>query len=87
MTDKPVNGPPPDLSSVAAQITDEALVKLDHAEWLGQFATVLGMQRPNGPPMSVFRQGSIAKLRMAQRYIRLLQDENTELKRQLSEAI
>jgi hypothetical protein len=64
-----------DLSKVASQITDEALRKLDHAAWLSQFATVLGMQRPNSPPMSVFRQGAIAKLQLAERYIRLLEKE------------
>lgn len=70
----PLNGSPTvDLASAAAQITDEALVRMDHANWLGQFAQILGLQRPGGPPMTALRQGSIAKLQLAQRYIRLLE--------------
>jgi hypothetical protein len=70
-----VNGAPPDIAKAASKITDEALRRIDHAAWLGQFATVLGMQRPGGPPTSVFRQGAIAKLQLAERYIRLLEKE------------
>src|SRR5262245_57812427 len=63
-----------------ASIPDDALIRMPHANWLNEFAMVLGMTRQNGPPMTPFRQGAIAKLRLAARYIRMLERE-CEIKR------
>lgn len=56
-------------------IPDDVVRKMPHEQWLREFAQVLGMTRPNSPPMTPFRQGAIAKLRLAAQYIALLHKE------------
>jgi hypothetical protein len=75
--DEPVSARPlrvePEV--MISTIPDDVLRKMPHAAWLAEFSQILGMTRPNGPPMTPFRQGAIAKLKLASRYIELLEKE------------
>jgi hypothetical protein len=64
-----------DKVKVLSSVPDDVLRRMNHAEWLGDFAKVIGTTRPGGPPMTVFRQGATERLRLAERYIRLLEKE------------
>ena len=55
------------------RISTEALKKLNHAEWLDNFARV--MQLKTGVEMTATRQGVIGRLGLAAEYIRLLEHE------------
>jgi hypothetical protein len=61
---------------MTAEIADDVLRKMNHAEWLEQFSTVLSIQ-PTGRtnPMTPFRVGAISRLQLANRYIKLLESE------------
>jgi hypothetical protein len=80
MTDKPtVNGGPSFLKPQMVDpyaMSDDALRRMDHDKWIGTFARVLEVELPNhGRPMTPFRAGAITRLKLAQRYIRLLQHD------------
>ena len=67
-------------------VQEAALRRLNHAEWLHQFAAALETPPPGMPrgPMTPFKIGAIARLRMAGDYITLLQrdlrDKDREIK-------
>jgi hypothetical protein len=71
---------PPDITADPAK--DNLLRKLNHAEWLGQFAIILELQTETRRPMTPFRAGAISRLRMAAEYIDLLQREQRDLVRE-----
>lgn len=47
------------------------------ADWLGQFAVLMGADVPGRPPkpMTPFRQGAITKLKMSSEYMRQIETE------------
>lgn len=60
------------------EVNDNTLRRMNHVEWLAQFAQVLQMQPRNrdaAVPMSPFRAGAIGRLVLASRYIGLLVKE------------
>lgn len=74
--DRPtLNGEPLAAPKVEAKIDDDILRRMNHVEWLNDFAKVLGMQRPGGPPQTPMRQGAIARLQLAAQYIELLKKD------------
>lgn len=86
MTDKPpLNGAPldgltgshikPAATVDAERVPDDVLRRLNHADWLGQFAQVLNLKAPGSPPMTPMRQGAITRLELAAKYIRLLEKD------------
>jgi hypothetical protein len=80
-----LDGPPdgkvmPTLDPTEA-IHEDVLRRMEHAKWLREFAMVLGMTRPNSPPMTPFRQGAIAKLKLAARFIELQQRDIWQAKK------
>ena len=68
-----VNGGPASAAP-AGEITPDRLRRMNHVEWLGQFAQVLGISpKDHGIPMTPFRAGAISRLRFAATYIALLE--------------
>jgi len=60
-------------------LSDDALRKLAHADWLVQFAVSLQMTREKrGAPMTPFILGAISRLQMAADYIRLIERDLVE---------
>jgi hypothetical protein len=86
-----VNGSPGFEPAQRVKVTpppDEVLRKMNHKEWLDQFAEVLQVS-PSG--MTPMKAGAIGRLTLAKHYIQLLEaelvmleHENDRLKRQLS---
>jgi hypothetical protein len=62
------------------RVSTEALRKLDHADWLENFARVMQLQ--TGIEMTPMRQGVIGRLNLAAEYIRLLQVDVKKLRKQ-----
>jgi hypothetical protein len=54
---------------------DVALRRMDHRQWLSQFAFALETSPKAGPQMTPFRAGAIGRLRLAVQYIKLLEHE------------
>ena len=55
-------------------LSDEALRKLPHADWLAQFALTLQTTRvKRGQPVTPFLLGAVSRLQMAADYIRILE--------------
>ena len=85
MSDQSKNGPAPGSALHVEQpspVTDAVLRKINHREWLEQFATVLGLRSERGPPMSPMRMGAISRLKLAVAYIDLLERENRDYLRE-----
>jgi hypothetical protein len=61
------------------RVSVETLKKLNHAEWLDNFARV--MQLKTGVEMTPTRQGVIGRLGLAAEYIRLLEHEVRKLEK------
>lgn len=59
------------------ELSEAVLRRMNHVEWLQQFAQVLQMQPRDktGVPMTPFRAGAIGRLVLAARYIGLLVKE------------
>ena len=89
MIDKPtLNGAPlihermPDAEAVP----EEALRRMNHAEWLGQFSVVLDTPVQGRPtPMTPFRMGAITRLKLAARYIALLEADVVALQKRIKD--
>jgi hypothetical protein len=72
-------------------VDEKVLRKMNHVEWLRQFAQVLQVQpRDRASPMTPFRAGAIGRLTLASRYIGVLVRElhwlakdNRELRKKL----
>jgi hypothetical protein len=58
----------------AVRVSQEVLLKLDHVEWLENFAKVMRMQ--TGVEMTPMRQGVISRVNLAAEYIRYLKVQN-----------
>lgn len=65
-------------------VSDDALRKMDHPEWLEQFAKVMQMQ--TGVEMTPMRAGVINRCEMAAQYIKLLEGESRALATKLAES-
>ena len=81
-----------DLAKVAASTLPLNLLrKMNHREWLSQFAMTLEapVKGLAGKPvmMTPFKQGAINRLRMASQYIEALEAENAALQRDLDKAL
>lgn len=81
------NGPtdPPILQVEQSHpVADAVLRKINHREWLEQFAMVLGLRAPDGqgPPMTPMRAGAISRLKLVIQYIDLLERENRDYLRE-----
>jgi len=64
------------------KMPDDVLRKMNHSEWLMQFAAVLNMKHPGREqPMTPFRAGAISRLALARQYIELLEHENKMYRR------
>ena len=89
-----MTGPPPFVNGAPAAVlpgvdeVPEAVVRaFGHAEWLRQFSVALQYRPDPAVPgrhvpveMTPFRQGAVAKLQLAARYIHLLEDDLALLK-------
>lgn len=61
---------------ITPQMDAAVLRKMNHKEWLGEFAKILQMQRGGvNIPMTPFRKGTIGRLQLAEQYIMLLEKE------------
>ena len=67
------------------RVTVETLRKLNHAEWLDNFARV--MQLKTGVEMTPTRQGVIGRLGLAAEYIRLMEHELRKLQKNHDDAL
>lgn len=65
-------------------VSDDVLRKMDHSDWLEQFAKVMQMQ--TGVEMTPMRAGVINRCEMAAQYIKLLEGESRALTTRLAEA-
>jgi hypothetical protein len=63
---------------------DVALRRMDHRQWLSQFAFVLETSPKGGPQMTPFRAGAIGRLRLAAQYIELLEHEAKQSRREIA---
>lgn len=71
-----------DQTITVPKMPDDVLRKMNHSEWLQQFATVLNMKHPGREqPMTPFRAGAISRLHLARQYIELLEHENKMYRR------
>lgn len=72
-----------DNTVAVPKMPDDVLRKMNHAEWLQQFASVLNMKHPGRTeqPMTPFRAGAISRMLLARQYILLLEHENKMFRR------
>jgi hypothetical protein len=81
--------PPPDLNgpsnpAVPGPLKDEFIRRMNHGEWLSQFAVTLEVSQKDRPvPMTPFRAGAISRLRFAAAYIDLLEREARDYVREI----
>ena len=77
--------PSSDASDKIKQLIDDQIVRgFQHVEWLSQLAIVLetaNAKRGGGTP---FQSGAVMRIRMAVRYIELLERETRDLTRQVA---
>lgn len=78
------NNPPPDDGDYHTLPADTALRRMDHRQWLAQFAFVLETSPKGGPQMTPFRAGAIGRLRLAAQYIELLEHEAKQSRREIA---
>lgn len=71
-----------DATVTVPQMPDATLRRMNHVEWLAQFAAVLNMKHPGRDnPMTPFRAGAISRLQLCRQYILLLEHENKMYRR------
>lgn len=86
-----------DLTKDAPSLPSSVVRRMNHREWLFQFALMLESDPPPKSslvgeramrrPMTPFRMGAITRLRYAAQYCGVLEDENAALQRDLDKAL